>query len=194
MPPILARYWDAMVFIWSSGWGRRRRGRRGLGPGYGPGYGAGFGGYGPPPPGYRGYGRRYRGGYDRDGSCLRDLLFLNTGCCLANAIGCGVDGLFLVPTTVRHVHTAGTGGRGTGVRDRLVAAVRVYQREISPRRPPCCRFQPTCSAYAVTALERHGAGRGSWLTLRRLVRCRPGAAGGPDPVPTRGADPVPAAA
>ncbi|MFW3172776.1 membrane protein insertion efficiency factor YidD [Geodermatophilus sp. CPCC 206100] len=163
-----------MVFIWSSGWGPRRRPPRryrGLRPGYGR--------YGPPP----GYGRRYRGGSDRDGGCLRDLLLLNTGCCLANAIGCGVDGLFLVPTTVRHVHTAGTGPRGTRVRDRLVAAVRVYQREVSPRRPPVCRYQPTCSAYAVEALERHGAARGSWLTLRRLARCRPGAAGGADPVP-----------
>ncbi|HEY0126344.1 MAG TPA: membrane protein insertion efficiency factor YidD [Blastococcus sp.] len=65
----------------------------------------------------------------------------------------------------------------------MVAAVRVYQREISPRRPPCCRFTPTCSAYAVEALEQHGARRGSWLTVRRLVRCRPGAVGGADPVP-----------
>ena len=88
-----------------------------------------------------------------------------------------------MPTTVRHVHAAGTRRRGTGVRDRLLAAVRVYQREVSPQRPPCCRFEPTCSAYAVGALEQHGAARGSWLTLRRLVRCRPGAAGGPDPVP-----------
>jgi uncharacterized protein len=171
-----------MVFIWSSNWGPRRRPPRryrGLGPGYGRGYGRG---YGPPPPGY-GYGRGYGGGYGRNDSCLRDLLLLNTGCCLANAIGCGVDGLFLVPTTVRHVHAAGTGRRGTRVRDRLVAAVRVYQREISPRRPPVCRFEPTCSVYAVQALERHGAGRGSWLTLRRLLRCRPGATGGADPVP-----------
>src|SRR3712207_8264423 len=135
-----------MVFIWSSGWGprRRRRGpgyRHGTPYGYGRRYGYGYG-YGP------------RRGYDRDGSCLRDLLFLNTGCCLANAIGCGIDGLFLVPTTVRHVHAAGTGRRGTRVRDRLVAAVRVYQREVSPRRPPCCRFEPTCSAYAGGALEQ----------------------------------------
>ncbi|RBY83051.1 membrane protein insertion efficiency factor YidD [Geodermatophilus sp. TF02-6] len=85
--------------------------------------------------------------------------------------------------TARHVHAAGTGRGGTPLRDRLVAAVRVYQREVSPRRPPCCRFEPTCSAYAVEALERHGAGRGGWLTLRRLTRCRPGAAGGADPVP-----------
>ena len=162
-----------MVFIWSSGWGpRRRRPRRGYG-GYGrpPGYGYG------PPPGYgRGYGRR-------NDSCLRDLLFLNTGCCLANAVGCGVDSMLLAPTTVREVRRAGTGERGTRLGDRMVAAVRVYQRRISPTRPPCCRFGPTCSAYAVEAIERHGARRGGWLTARRLVRCRPGAAGGPDPVP-----------
>ena len=168
------------MFIWSSGWSPKRRRR---GPGYGRAYGPGRGyGYGYGPRYGYGHGPRRRG-YDRDGSCLRDLLLLNTGCCLANAIGCGVEGLFLVPTTVRHVHAAGTCRRGTAVRDRLVAAVRVYQREVSPRRPPCCRFEPTCSAYAVQALERHGAGRGSWLTLRRLVRCRPGAAGGADPVP-----------
>ena len=172
-----------MVFIWSSGWGPRRRRR---GPGYGRRYGPDYGygrRYGP---GYgygRGYGYGPRRGYDRDGSCLRDLLFLNTGCCLANAIGCGIDGLFLVPTTMRHVHAAGTGRRGGRVRDRLLAAVRVYQREVSPRRPPCCRFEPTYSDYAVGALEQHGAARGSWLTLRRLVRCRPGAVGGSDPVP-----------
>lgn len=166
-----------MVFIWSSGWGpRRRRPRRGYG-GYGPGWGRGYG------PGYgRGYGPGYgpRRGND---SCLRDLLLLNTGCCLANALGCSMESVLLAPTTVREVRRAGTGRRGTRVADRLVAAVLVYQREISPRRPPCCRFTPTCSHYAVEALQRHGAARGSWLTVRRLVRCRPGAAGGPDPVP-----------
>jgi putative membrane protein insertion efficiency factor len=161
-----------VVFIWSSG-PRRRRPRRGYG-GYGPsGYGRGYG-YGPPP-GY-GYGRR-------NDSCLRDLLFLNTGCCLANAVGCGMDSMLLAPTTAREVRRAGTGERGTRVADRMVAAVRVYQREISPRRPPSCRFEPTCSAYAVEALERHGARRGVWLTVRRLARCRPGAARGADPVP-----------
>jgi uncharacterized protein len=159
-----------MVFIWSSGWGPRRRRPRGYG-GYGrrPGYGYG------PPPGY-GYGRR-------NDSCLRDLLFLNTGCCLANALGCGMDSLLLAPTTLREVRAVGTGERGTRLADRMVAAVRVYQCRISPKRPPCCQFTPSCSAYAVEALERHGAGRGSWLTVRRLVRCRPGATGGADPVP-----------
>ncbi len=161
-----------MVIIWGSGWGPRRRRHRGYG--YGPRFGRGYG------PGYgRGYGRRHR----HDDSCLRDLLFLNTGCCLANAIGCGVDSLLLAPATARQVASAGTGGRRTPVADRMVAAVRVYQREISPRRPPSCRFEPTCSAYAVEALERHGAGRGAWLTLRRLARCRPGAPRGADPVP-----------
>jgi putative membrane protein insertion efficiency factor len=161
-----------MVFIWSSGWGpRRRRARRGYGRGYG---------YGPPLG--HGYGRGYghRRGND---SCLRDLLFINTGCCLANALGCGMDSMLLAPTTVRQVRAAGTGERGTRLADRMIAAVRVYQREISPKRAPCCAFTPTCSAYAVQALDRHGARRGTWLTARRLVRCRPGAAGGADPVP-----------
>ena len=67
--------------------------------------------------------------------------------------------------------------------ERLIAAVRVYQREISPKRKPCCKYSPSCSNYAVEALETHGARRGAWLTARRLLRCRPGAVGGADPVP-----------
>jgi uncharacterized protein len=65
----------------------------------------------------------------------------------------------------------------------LLSAVRFYQRAISPALPPRCRFYPTCSAYAAEALERHGAARGSWLALRRLVRCGPWHPGGLDPVP-----------
>jgi putative membrane protein insertion efficiency factor len=94
-----------------------------------------------------------------------------------------MDSMLLAPTTVRQIRASGTGERGTRVAERLVAAVRVYQREISPKRQPSCRFSPTCSAYAVQALEKHGARRGSWLTVRRLIRCRPGASGGADPVP-----------
>jgi uncharacterized protein len=171
MGGVLRRYWQAMVFIWSSGWGpRRRRSRRGYG---GPGYGRGYG----PRPGYaHGHGRR-------NDNCLRDLFLLNTGCCLANFLGCGTDSFLLAPATVRQVRRTGTGERGTRLADRMIAAVRIYQREISPKRPPCCSFTPTCSAYAVQALEEHGAGRGAWLTVRRLARCRPGATGGPDPVP-----------
>ena len=161
-----------MVFIWSGGWGpRRRRPRRGYG-GYGGHYSGHYGrGYGPP----SGYG--YRRNND---SCLRDLLFLNTGCCLAQALGCGLEMLLVAPSTVRRVRAEAPGGRAA---DRLIAAIRVYQRDISPRRAPCCHFTPTCSAYAVEALEQHGALKGSWLTVRRLVRCRPGGARGTDPVP-----------
>lgn len=65
----------------------------------------------------------------------------------------------------------------------LVFLVRVYQRTVSPWLPPACRFDPSCSRYAVTAIERHGAGRGGWMAVRRLARCRPGSPGGYDPVP-----------
>jgi hypothetical protein len=65
----------------------------------------------------------------------------------------------------------------------LLLGVRAYQSLLSPLLPPACRFTPTCSAYAATALERHGALRGSWLALRRLARCHPWNPGGYDPVP-----------
>ena len=64
----------------------------------------------------------------------------------------------------------------------LLALVRLYRR-IPKLRPSPCRFAPTCSAYALEALEAHGAARGSWLVLRRLSRCHPFHAGGFDPVP-----------
>ncbi len=69
------------------------------------------------------------------------------------------------------------------IRRLLVLLVRAYQRLVSPLLPPSCRFYPSCSAYAVTALERHGALRGTWLTARRLARCHPFHPGGIDPVP-----------
>jgi putative membrane protein insertion efficiency factor len=67
----------------------------------------------------------------------------------------------------------------------LLAAVRFYQRAISPVFPPRCRFEPSCSAYAAEAIEVHGAGRGSWLALRRLAKCAPWHPGGIDLVPPR---------
>ncbi|MER6397333.1 MULTISPECIES: membrane protein insertion efficiency factor YidD [unclassified Kitasatospora] len=69
----------------------------------------------------------------------------------------------------------------------LYGAVRYYRSEISPRRPACCPYTPSCSTYAVQALHRHGAVRGARLTAGRLLRCRPGTArrGGADPVPGR---------
>ena len=67
----------------------------------------------------------------------------------------------------------------------LVAVVRAYQWLVSPLLPPSCRFYPSCSAYAVTALQRHGAAKGSWLAARRVARCHPFHPGGLDPVPDR---------
>lgn len=65
----------------------------------------------------------------------------------------------------------------------LIFPIRLYQRFISPLFPPHCRFTPTCSAYAVTALKRYGAIRGTLLTVCRLVRCQPFCKAGYDPVP-----------
>jgi putative membrane protein insertion efficiency factor len=65
----------------------------------------------------------------------------------------------------------------------LRAMVRAYQWCLRPLLPPACRFHPSCSHYADEALARHGAWRGGWLTLRRLVRCGPWSDGGYDPVP-----------
>ncbi|WP_018684248.1 membrane protein insertion efficiency factor YidD [Actinokineospora enzanensis] len=67
----------------------------------------------------------------------------------------------------------------------LLLPVRAYRRWLSPLLPPACRFHPSCSAYAVEALTVHGAARGSWLALRRLLRCGPWHPGGLDPVPPR---------
>ena len=55
----------------------------------------------------------------------------------------------------------------------LLWFIRFYQKNISPLRPPCCCFIPTCSQYALTAIERYGALRGGWLALKRLMRCHP---------------------
>lgn len=65
----------------------------------------------------------------------------------------------------------------------LILLVRGYQVALSPLFPSQCRFVPSCSAYAIEALERHGAVRGGWLTIRRLARCHPFCPGGYDPVP-----------
>ena len=65
----------------------------------------------------------------------------------------------------------------------LLTLIRFYRTHISPHTPPACRFQPTCSQYAYTAIERFGALRGSWLALKRLLRCNPFCRGGYDPVP-----------
>ncbi len=67
----------------------------------------------------------------------------------------------------------------------LIALIRGYQYLISPLFPSCCRFYPTCSHYAVEALQRHGVVRGGVLALKRLLRCHPFSPGGYDPVPDK---------
>ncbi len=65
----------------------------------------------------------------------------------------------------------------------LALLIRFYRKCISPLFPPCCRYQPTCSAYALEAVMRFGALRGTILAVSRLLRCHPWAIGGSDPVP-----------
>jgi putative membrane protein insertion efficiency factor len=67
----------------------------------------------------------------------------------------------------------------------LILLVKGYRLLLSPSLGSACRFEPTCSAYALDALNAHGAAGGSYLTLRRLVRCNPWCEGGHDPVPRR---------
>ena len=65
----------------------------------------------------------------------------------------------------------------------FITIIRAYQVAISPLLPPSCRFHPTCSAYGIEAIEKYGALKGGWLTIKRLGRCHPFHAGGFDPVP-----------
>ena len=65
----------------------------------------------------------------------------------------------------------------------LLLLVQFYRSWISPLLPPSCRYYPTCSAYAMEAIERYGARRGAWMALRRILRCHPFHRGGYDPVP-----------
>jgi uncharacterized protein len=65
----------------------------------------------------------------------------------------------------------------------FILLVRAYQASVSRMLPPSCRFHPSCSEYAAQALARHGAARGSALTVKRLLRCHPWNPGGVDPVP-----------
>jgi uncharacterized protein len=137
--------------------------------------------------------RRYDPRYDYPyqprrvgGSCLRDACLLDAGCCLGEGLSgnCLVLTLLawpqLITTLITEARTARAGSNLTAL---LIAGIRTYQREISPRRAPCCHFTPTCSEYAAQALQSHGARRGSWLTIKRLGRCRPRRPTANDPVP-----------
>ena len=127
--------------------------------------------------------------YDRrpaGSSCLRDACLLETGCCVAE----GLDGncLMLALPLLPRLLSLSTRAlvrerrRGGGSAAAVLAAIGLYQRQISARRPACCRFTPSCSQYAAEAVRRHGAMRGAALAARRLVRCRPGGMRGQDPV------------
>lgn len=65
----------------------------------------------------------------------------------------------------------------------LLLPIRFYRGYISPLKPPCCRFVPTCSQYAMEALQKHGPLKGLYLSIRRILRCHPWGGSGYDPVP-----------
>ena len=69
------------------------------------------------------------------------------------------------------------------MRTLLILAVRGYQVSVGQLLPPSCRYFPSCSAYAIEAITKHGAARGTWLAVRRIARCHPFRPGGYDPVP-----------
>lgn len=79
---------------------------------------------------------------------------------------------------------------GSAVQKLLIGVVKAYRLLLSPWLGSACRFEPTCSVYALQALEQHGAAKGSYLTLKRLGRCHPWCEGGLDPVPQKNAEPV----
>lgn len=93
------------------------------------------------------------------------------------------------PPPAAHPGSPAAGSVGREAQSRLVrvvaAPVIAYRRWISPALPARCRFYPSCSAYTLEALSRHGVARGIWLSLRRLGRCHPFHPGGFDPVPPR---------
>lgn len=70
-----------------------------------------------------------------------------------------------------------------GVSLLMVGLVRLYQYTISPLLGPRCRYWPSCSSYAIEAIQVHGPFKGGWMALKRILRCHPGSAGGMDPVP-----------
>ena len=65
----------------------------------------------------------------------------------------------------------------------LIALIRFYRTFISPFKAPCCRFYPTCSEYALQAVQKYGALKGSWLAVKRICKCHPFHKGGYDPLP-----------
>lgn len=71
----------------------------------------------------------------------------------------------------------------------LILIIRGYKRFVSPFLPPACRYLPTCSVYAIEAIERHGTAKGLWLGTKRICRCHPWGGSGYDPVPEKDEQP-----
>lgn len=69
------------------------------------------------------------------------------------------------------------------VKKLLIGLIRLYQKYISPLTPPSCRFYPTCSSYGIEAIQKYGAIRGTFMTIKRISKCHPFHEGGYDPVP-----------
>ncbi|MDT9688994.1 membrane protein insertion efficiency factor YidD [Streptomyces sp. P9(2023)] len=136
-----------------------------------------------------GRARKRRGREDKEegccAGCLDQYVACSAQCCPQMAMTL-LPALFLAlvrPSSGHHPAGDRPAGRVAGA---LYTGVRFYRDEISPTRPPCCPYTPSCSTYAVKALRRHGALRGGLLTVARLLRCRPSAArrrGYADPVP-----------
>ena len=77
------------------------------------------------------------------------------------------------------------GGGGFEMKRLLIKLVKFYQLSISPLKAPCCKYYPTCSNYAIEAIERFGAFKGFFMAIYRILRCNPFSKGGYDPVPEK---------
>ena len=113
---------------------------------------------------------------------LREVYRLNSG-----RLRQGTDPDCLLEGAERYLpaslQEAGAAGGPVMMKKVLLALVKFYRVAISPYRPPCCRYIPTCSQYALEAIEKYGALKGGWLAFRRILRCNPFHKGGYDPVP-----------
>ncbi|MER7177264.1 membrane protein insertion efficiency factor YidD [Streptomyces mesophilus] len=123
-------------------------------------------------------GARRKG--EDDGCCMHVMdtyVWCSTVCCPARLLALALPALATAAFGSRAGGADPAALRPSGwMAGRLYEAVRHYRSRISPSLPDCCPYTPTCSTYAVKALHRHGAWRGGLLTVRRLLRCRPGAA------------------
>ncbi|HHJ20214.1 MAG TPA: membrane protein insertion efficiency factor YidD [Gammaproteobacteria bacterium] len=87
------------------------------------------------------------------------------------------------PSLIRKPYTAGNNRHDKPVKRLLIALIKGYTLLVSPFLAPSCRYTPTCSAYMMEAIHKHGALRGLWMGTRRILRCHPFHEGGHDPVP-----------